>query len=178
LTRLSNTPWKNKPGIGTPKPAVKSVLIWNYARKHDKYNGYGCVDVYDAINYLGYLAMSSLTPTTITLIYPRTRVNVRVNVTFSYDVGISNALRLLVNYGVKYRLYLYIGGDRWKLIRSGNLYKAESGECWDLWSRHIYLTGYQVGKFKIELSWNLPQEFQLLAFTNTPVIIIYLINPF
>ncbi|MGQ4893001.1 MAG: S8/S53 family peptidase [Candidatus Njordarchaeia archaeon] len=149
---------ENKNDKTVPKPAIDSVMVLDYSNKFDIYNGYGCVDVFDAVNFLGFLSMKRIKPssTYYGLEGQSFNVDVKANVTLSHNSDISSALR--GKHSVKYVVERKSGGS-WIRVSSGYLSRsARNG--FDIWSGSISFpsspsgTVYRV-KLYISTSYNI-----------------------
>ena len=140
---------ENKDGKTVPKPKINSPMVLDYSKKFDIYNGYGCIDIFDAINYLGFLAMKRLSAGTYYVMeYTAFSVSVKVNVTLSYKASVTNRLRN--RYSVKYIVYKYVG--RWVEYSSGSLTRTYEGYGWDIWKATISFPPSPGGtKYKIKV---------------------------
>ncbi|MHA1617359.1 MAG: S8/S53 family peptidase [Candidatus Njordarchaeales archaeon] len=131
-----------------PVPTINS----DPSESYDIYNGYGCVDIYDAVNFLGYLSKYPLD--SISGTYPgftSVKINLRIKVILSIISEITSAIRK-TGYKLFYRVYRTANGVT-KVVEQGYLSLTDSGSYWDIWKLSIEIYGLPGEHYSIVINW-------------------------
>lgn len=132
---------ENVEGDRVPLPQIDSPINTNYNEKFDIYNGYGCVDVFDALNFIGYLFLRNLRADSYTFhvsdMTGTIPLTLEFRVTLSYSAFISSKLHN--KYQVKYALEKRSTDGNWYILQTGTLNRVYSGNQYEKWKKTIYL---------------------------------------
>ena len=163
---------ENALGNMVPKPSTKSPLILVTEGKRDRFNGYGTVDVYDAIYYVGFLARKLISGGGIYLEGART-VPFRVNVTLSHDETVAGKIyENVFSNGIYmyYKIYEYGGGKR--LVKTGKVHMVVENpnikrhHIWIVLKGSVTFTVKKDRSYIIELYWDFSNTYSFLFFND------------